>query len=364
MPFFLVLFLGIAVIVINRFSKRELIRREKFLFRQSFEKPLAEVDEKVMVRAEYRNLSRLSIRKAYTVSLIDKNLTLLDDPRLLSEKRDMAIVQSKLSLPAKGEKTLFIPVRAERRGVYHSYGIKAELPDFFGFQTVRGEQMQEETLVVYPKRTDNRFFHDMIVQGFGDFNAKHGFLEDETSVRSYGTYTGREPMRRINWKQSAKTGEFVVKQFEPMGTYATIIVFDVERDLYPQRRNGEMTEYCLRMLRETFEYFESKKIPYRLYTNATSPLIEDGKYECYPSGKRTRLSMLEMLGRMDLHYRGLNGIRLLDRAVKESRGAPVVYLSGYKSETVTTQIKRLALSKGCEILSLYAENYVKGGKVS
>lgn len=350
--------------MINRFSKSDLMRRGKFLFTQSFEKRLAEVDEKVMVRAEYRNLSRLSIRKAYTVSFLDKNLTLLDDPKLLSEKRDMAIVQSRLSLPAKREKTLFIPVKAERRGVYQSYGIKAELPDLFGFQTIRGEDMKDDTLVVYPKRTDNRFFHDMIVQGFGDFNAKHGFLEDETSVRSYGTYTGREPMRRINWKQSAKTGEFMVKQFEPMGTYATIIVFDVEKDCYPQRQNGEMTEYCLRMLRETFEYFESKKIPYRLYTNATAPMIEEGKYECYPSGKKTRLSMLEMLGRMDLRYRGISGIKLLDRAVKESGGAPVVYLSGYKSETVTTQIKKLTLSKGCEILSLYAENYVKGGKVS
>lgn len=349
--------------MINRFSKRELIRREKFLFRQSFEKPLAEVDEKVMVRAEYRNLSRLSIRKAYTVSLIDKNLTLLDDPRLLSEKRDMAIVQSKLSLPAKREKTLLIPVRAERRGVYQSYGIKAELPDLFGFRTMRGEEMKNDTLVVYPKRTDNRFFHDMIVQGFGDFNAKHGFLEDETSVHSYGTYTGHEPMRRISWKQTAKSGEFMVKQFEPMGTYATIIVFDVEKDCYPQRQNGEMTEYCLRMLREMFEYFESKKIPYRLYTNATAPMLENGKYECYPSGKKTRLAMLEMLGRMDLQYRGLGGVKLLDRAVKESGGAPVVYLSGFKSDSLTTHIRKLTLSKGCEIIPLYAESYAKGGKV-
>ena len=89
-----------------------------------------------------------------------------------------------------------------------------------------------------------------------------------------------------------------------MGIHVTTIVFDISGfiNVKHDSMQGELLEYSISMLREMFEYFEVKRIPYCLYTNARSSYIHENVFRSTPSGKKTRRIMLSMLGELSVDF--------------------------------------------------------------
>lgn len=342
----------------------------KVTFRVKFEKTSCEPNEEFNLNLSLKNEGFRSIRKIYIRNELDESFilpkskkyrTMVEGNRLYLEYRS--------HIPSKNEKETQVPMRLPKRGIYSIHGSRLCVVDFFGFYTCYAHSDSHDRIIIYPKKTDKHFLEEMITMGFGDLNVNRGYLADESTIRSYGEYTGREPMRQISWKQSAKRDDFVVKQYEPMGTYIVTIVFDVVKlyALFAQEvEKTELAEYCVSMLRVMFECFESKKLAYRLYTNTSSPYLKNHTYVGIPTGLQSRTRMLEMLGTLD--YRDyaskehISGRDLLDQALKNSANAPLVYLAMRRNDTLTTEIKKKAKIKGLTIIPLYAEDYLKGIK--
>jgi hypothetical protein len=149
-----------------------------------------------------------------------------------------------------------------------------------------------------------------------------------------------------------------------MGTFVTTIVFDVTGFTYtkPGSKAYDLLEYSISMLREMFEYFESKRIPYRLFTNARSPHIQEYCFSSDSSGKKSRNKMLLMLGELEAapaKSRLLRSEELLDMAIKSSFRAPVAFLAPLKQVSLNVTLKKLIKVKGLEIFEFYADNYYK-----
>lgn len=369
MYFFAVVFIVIVILCLNSYAKKDPITKDKISHAVSFNKDLCEPNEEFMLVTEIENKSSHKMGRIYIKHTVDTSFILSGEKKYRATNvNNKKQIICRTYARAKKKRVIETRLKIAKRGVYKTYAINIDCVDFFGFYTSYYTKNTSASIIVAPKRVSNAFMSTMIAQGYGDFNAKRGFIDDETTIRTYGEYTGYEPMRHINWKKSAQMGEFIVKQFEPMGTHVTTIVFDVTG--YLNVKDGtdayELFEYSISMLREMFEYFEAKRIAYCLYTNAKSSHIHDHVFSSVPSGKKTYKQMLSMLGDLSANFskgdRLFNSNDLLNFAVKNSFRAPFAYVAPTNRYTITVGLKKISKIKGIEIIELYADNYFKKKK--
>lgn len=95
----------------------------------------------------------------------------------------------------------------------------------------------------------------------GEITARRFICDDPSLVLGYRGYTGREPLKDISWKQTAKLGELMVKNHDFTVDVDTAILVDME---LTDKQNAER---CLSLVRTATEYLEGLKIPYSLHSN-------------------------------------------------------------------------------------------------
>lgn len=365
MYFFAIIFIVLCVIFLKAYGKKDPITKDKVSHRRSFSKELCEPDEPFIMRTELENKASRSMKRVCLRHTLDEDFALVGKQNYtVAKNANKNVFICKTHVKAKATRVFETPVSISRRGAYQTHDLAMDYVDFLGFHASYYNKTSIERVVILPRRVNNKFMSKMIAQGYGDFNAKRGFIDDETTVRNYGEYTGHEPMRHINWKKSAQAGEFIVKQFEPMGTYVTTIVLDISGFTHAKKGSQayELVEYSISMLREMFEYFEEKRIPYRLYTNAHSKWLHEHAFSSTSSGKKTRHKMLYMLGELNTspeQSRTLKSKQLLDLAIKNSFRAPFAYVAPIKREVVNLELKKATKIKGVEIFEFYADEYWK-----
>lgn len=371
MIFFAIVFIIFAVICGVIYEKRDPITRKKLRYDCGFDKAFVEPDAEFALQTELENTSSHAMRRIYVRHILDDAFEVVDkeDYKIvpvkgMSQGEEKKEIICRTFIKRKNTRELTTRLRVSRRGVYRTHKIAVDYVDGLGFHSSYCSNDTNEKIIVAPQKVDDSFLTSLITSGYGDFNAKRGFIEDAMSISTYDEYTGHEPMRQISWKKSAQSGTLMVKKFEPMGAHVTTIVFDVD-GFYAAKYgspNYGYVEYAISMLRAIFEYFEKKKISYRFYTNAKSSFITDHTYIGTPSGKKSKIQMLTMLGELDYHVKRQDRVpsaKLLDFAIKNSFRAPFVYIAPVNRSMINMQIKKLSKRKGMEVIELYANEFYK-----
>ncbi|MDR2717652.1 MAG: DUF58 domain-containing protein [Treponema sp.] len=95
----------------------------------------------------------------------------------------------------------------------------------------------------------------------GNMIRANPLYEDITRCRSLRPYNPGDEPRRINWKVSARTGEFMVNEYEATASYPLMIFLNVDKNEYPVKKQGVFIEraieaaaaLCLRAAQEKQE---------------------------------------------------------------------------------------------------------------
>ena len=95
-------------------------------------------------------------------------------------------------------------------------------------------------------------------------------MDDPTMFLGYREYTGREPMKQISWKQTAKAGRLMVRVNDYTSDRVVTILVNMYSSLRPQLEN------CLKLVRTVCEQLEEAKIPYELMTNGDLLSVHEG----------------------------------------------------------------------------------------
>ena len=362
MFFFIALFLLLVIVFLNIYAKRDPVSKDKISHSVEFDRELAEPGEDFFIVTKVENFSSHSMGRVYITAAIDEGIEIKNKKYKVKYSKSQKTVVCKTSIRSRRSRELQIAASVEKRGAYWIKSFQLDCLDALGFHISYYNKPVNKKIVIAPKRVNHDFISKMVVPGYGDENAKHGFIEDETAIRTYGEYTGHEPMRHINWKKSAQVGEFVVKQFEPMGTNVNTVVFDIGGCVNSKANtlNNDLFEYAVSMLREVLEYFEAKRIKYRVITNAKSSMLRELTFSSVPSGKKTRNKMLYMLGELDCEVgksKYYSSRELLSFAIKSSYNAPFAYLSTASRTGITLSLRKLMKIKGIDIIELYAQDY-------
>ena len=89
--------------------------------------------------------------------------------------------------------------------------------------------------MVYPRIVPLRGYDIASRRPIGDVTLAHRLYEDPTRIAGVRSYETGDPLNRIHWRASARTGQLHSKVYDPSSLTGATLVVDFHRDSYPAR---------------------------------------------------------------------------------------------------------------------------------
>lgn len=119
------------------------------------------------------------------------------------------------------------PVRAMHRGHFRLGPTEMRSGDLFGlFGSIRRDQGSMLGVTVYPKIVAIDGFFMPAARPFGDVLNRNTLIDDLSRPKSVREYRPGDPMKRIDWKLSAKQGELTVRTFDQSVSNDVVILLE------------------------------------------------------------------------------------------------------------------------------------------
>lgn len=189
--------------------------------------------------------------------------------------------------------TRTLKFRGGKRGYYTINEISLVASDLFFTSQMTAEQSVKTELYVYPKPYDSRQLRQSLIRLNGEILARRHLLEDPFEYRGIREYQPYDDMRSINWKATARTGDFKVNQKNYTSLKSVRIFFNIQDDNILKKE--ECVEMSLRIVAALCLFFLRQGMQVSCYGNGVDvmthkPLCIDAKAS---------------EGQMDFIYRGL-----------------------------------------------------------
>lgn len=219
--------------------------------------------------------------------------------------------------------TRSLKFRTGQRGYYQIEEVDILAKNFFFTQQYSMRQSNETALYVYPYKRDTKPFDLLYRQMMGEIIAKHRMEEDPFAFRGIREYRPTDPMRRINWKSSARNGELLVNLFESTTSQTVCILLDGHtHSVYTQK---QMQELGISVASSVAERLLQSGIPVALYSNAGDLLTKE-PIRTEPGSNRQHMETIDRnLARLDLDAPMSSFVGLI-RSTLEQEGNGLCYL--------------------------------------
>lgn len=170
------------------------------------------------------------------------------------------------------------------RGMHYFQGSALYFGDFLGIREIASKEEAQGSVLIYPRRIASERLTQAVNDIMGELSVQSFLYEDPLLVRGYRDYTGREPLRAVNFLQSAKRAQLMVKEFDRTRTPMANIVLDME--FYGEFEHYfDQREAQLSVARAICERLEGRGTGYRIITNM-----------CYPSMQVRGVNVIESEG--------------------------------------------------------------------
>ncbi len=133
-------------------------------------------------------------------------------------------------------------VKCEKRGVFGVEDVSLSVGDLLGLAKPAAVFKINASVRVLPQPADMRN-GEMSSEAFiGDIAVKRFILPDPFMISGAREYTGREPMNRIHWQQTARTGKLMAYRSEFTTERRVLVVLNMQRNYSStQQRLGVTT---------------------------------------------------------------------------------------------------------------------------
>lgn len=120
--------------------------------------------------------------------------------------------------------------RGSERGHFGVESVNIMVRDFFMSRVFAMSQKEEKGIYVFPKKIDVSELATLTRGRIGEMAARRSLIEDPLSFRGLRDYQSQDPYRSINWKQSARTGEWKVNLVDPTQDAEVKILLNLDTD--------------------------------------------------------------------------------------------------------------------------------------
>lgn len=180
------------------------------------------IGESVQVEVTVLNLGRWRVPWVLLEDSLPLQALRQHPPRIRVEGQSLLLAQ----LPARGQKTLAYEVRFLMRGYYQFGPLLLESGDLFGLHRRYRVITSPSCVLVYPKVVPLEGYDIASRRPIGEVRLSHRLFEDPTRIAGVRAYERGDPLNRIHWRATARTGSLQSKLYEPSCIAGATIVLN------------------------------------------------------------------------------------------------------------------------------------------
>ena len=266
--------LAVAALIFEILSLRNPLKKVSVNY--DFDMLMAEPGEKITLSYQVTNNGNLPVFYLGLSFSFDGDIAICEDSRWLEKHvtrsfTGLSVDRSLFIMPhscIRGRFRISLP----KRGIYRLGRCYLEAGDILGLRSSVTTVEGTRTVVCTAALAEDDPEVEVLGGFLGDISVRRFIMEDPSLLVGYKEYTGVEPMKKISWIQSAKTGKLMVKQND------FTLDTDVAVAVNLERSHASMSELekCLELTRTACEKLEEIRIPYAFLSNGDLRDISQG----------------------------------------------------------------------------------------
>ncbi len=140
-----------------------------------------------------------------------------------------------LYLPAGGTKSMKYRLTFHSRGYYPVGPALVETGDVFGLHRRHRRLTVPAYVMVYPRILPIRKYDFASDRPIGEVRLANRLFEDPTRTAGVRPYQTGDPLQRVHWRATARTGTLHSRVYEPTSLAGATLLIDFHQDGYPRR---------------------------------------------------------------------------------------------------------------------------------
>ncbi len=201
----------------------------------------AYVGESVAVVINIENRGALPIAWVLAEDLLPRDSLVYDPPSLRPSGKRLNLAM----FGRRGRKTVYYQLQCNRRGYYQIGPLVLETGDVFGLHRRYRVATEPHFLLVYPQVQPLAGFDLASRRPIGEVKMSYRLFEDPTRMAGVRRYESGDPLNRIHWRATARTGELHSKIYEPSTVAGITVVLDFHRDSFEARHEPMRSELAV-----------------------------------------------------------------------------------------------------------------------
>jgi uncharacterized protein (DUF58 family) len=199
--------------------------------RECSAKEAVEVGAIVKVKLRLTNTGNSRVAWVLIEDLFPEHYLRQKPPRVKIDGKRMKLC----SVAGGGSTVLDYEIRCETRGYYQLGPTLLETGDLFGLHRRHRIITKPTFLMVLPKVLPLPKYDFASQRPIGEVNVARRLFEDPTRNAGVRPYQIGDPLQRIHWRATARTGELQCRAFEPTTLAGASILVDFHNDGFPSR---------------------------------------------------------------------------------------------------------------------------------
>ncbi len=201
----------------------------------------AQIGENVAVVITIENTGALPVAWLLVEDLLPRAALIYDPPSLRVSGRRLQLAM----FNRRGRKSLYYQLQCNRRGYYQIGPLVLETGDLFGLHRRFRVATEPHFLLVYPQVQPLEGFDIASRRPIGEVRMSYRLFEDPTRVCGVRRYEPGDPLNRVHWRATARTGVLHSKIYEPSTVAGATIVLDFHQQSFDARHEPYRSELAV-----------------------------------------------------------------------------------------------------------------------
>jgi uncharacterized protein (DUF58 family) len=201
----------------------------------------ADVGDTVAVLVDVKNVGRFPVAWVLIEDSLPQRALVQRPPRLKVKGKRLMIGM----LRPGGRKSLRYQLEFQMRGYYQLGPLVLETGDLFGLHRRYRAATDPHFILVYPRLVPLEGYDLASRRPMGEIRLTHRLFEDPTRIAGLRMYQPGDPLNRINWRATARTGTLHSKIYEPSTIAGASILLAFHQDEYPRPNEPVRSELAV-----------------------------------------------------------------------------------------------------------------------
>jgi uncharacterized repeat protein (TIGR01451 family) len=202
---------------------------------------VAEIGDTAAVIVTIENRGRLPVPWVVAEDLLPRGALVHTPPQLRVTGRRMEIA----TLWRQSRKSLLYQLQCNRRGYYQLGPLVLETGDLLGLHRRYRILTEPHFLMVYPKVIPLEGYDITSNRPIGEVRMSYRLYEDPTRIAGVRQYQPGDPLNRVHWRATARTGTLHSKVYEPSTVAGATLLLDFHQVSYAARDEPFRSELAI-----------------------------------------------------------------------------------------------------------------------